>query len=65
VVAGESGAAGVAGLMTARRHDEFSRLLNINHESRVLLFGTEGATDPAIYRRLVGRQPGEVRGRGR
>jgi diaminopropionate ammonia-lyase len=65
VVAGESGAAGVAALMTARRRDEFSHRLGLNRESRVLLFGTEGATDPEIYRRLVGRHPGEVAGTGR
>jgi hypothetical protein len=28
--------------------------------SRVLAFNTEGATDPALYERLVGIQPGKV-----
>jgi hypothetical protein len=28
--------------------------MNLNKSSRVLLFGTEGATDPALYRELTG-----------
>jgi diaminopropionate ammonia-lyase len=46
--------------MTARRSETFSHLLQLNADSRVLVFGTEGATDATIYARLVGRTPDEV-----
>ena len=53
LVAGESGVAGLAGLLLAAR-DPFGRgVLELAEDSRVLLFGTEGATDPAVYARLV------------
>ena len=53
VVAGESAVAGLGALLLAAR-DPFSRgMLGLDAESRVLLFGTEGATDPETYRRLV------------
>ena len=54
VVAGESAVAGLAGLLLAAR-DPFGRsMLGLEEGSRILLFGTEGATDPALYERLVG-----------
>jgi len=53
VVAGESAVAGLGALLLAAR-DPFSRgMLGLDADSRVLLFGTEGATDPETYRRLV------------
>jgi len=53
IVAGESGVAGVAALMLAAR-DTFGRaVLGLEAHSRVLLFGTEGATDPALYAQLT------------
>jgi diaminopropionate ammonia-lyase len=53
VVAGESAVAGLAGLLLAAR-DPFCRaMLGLDAESRVLLFGTEGATDPETYARLT------------
>jgi len=53
VVAGESAVAGLAALLLAAR-DPFSRgMLGLDADSRVLLFGTEGATDPETYDRLV------------
>jgi diaminopropionate ammonia-lyase len=53
VVAGESAVAGLAALLLAAR-DPFGRsALGLEEDSRVLLFGTEGATDPALYARLV------------
>jgi diaminopropionate ammonia-lyase len=53
IVAGESGAAGLAGLL-ACTHDPRRRApLNLTPESQVLLIGTEGATDPELYARLV------------
>lgn len=54
VVAGESAVAGLAGLLLAAR-DAFGRnALGLAEDSRVLLFGTEGATDPELYARLIG-----------
>jgi diaminopropionate ammonia-lyase len=35
--------------------------LRIDARSRILLFGTEGDTDPALYRELVGRSADDVR----
>jgi diaminopropionate ammonia-lyase len=53
VVAGESAVAGLAALLLVAR-DPFGRTaLGIEDGSRVLLFGTEGATDPALYAKLV------------
>ena len=53
VVAGESAVAGLGALLLAAR-DPFSRgMLGLDADSRVLLFGTEGATDPETYQRLV------------
>ncbi|CAA9273020.1 MAG: Diaminopropionate ammonia-lyase [uncultured Acetobacteraceae bacterium] len=53
IVAGESAVAGLAALLLAGR-DGFGRAaLGLGEDSRVLLFGTEGATDPELYARLV------------
>jgi len=35
-------------------------LLQLDATSRVLCIGTEGATDPAIYREIVGRAAEDV-----
>jgi len=64
VVAGESGVAGLAALLAARDDAGLRDALCLNADSRVLLIGTEGATDPDIWRALVGRAPGEVRAGG-
>ena len=60
VVAGESAVAGLAALVAARQSTDLSRILGLDDQSRVLLIGTEGATDPGIYREIVGRAPEEV-----
>ncbi len=54
IVSGESGAAGVAGLLLAAQDQVARKALALSPASRVLLFSTEGATDPALYARLVG-----------
>jgi len=54
VVSGESGAAGLAGLLLAADDGAARAALRLDADSRVLLFSTEGATDPALYARLVG-----------
>jgi diaminopropionate ammonia-lyase len=60
VVAGESGVAGLAGLLLACADTDARRKLHLGPASRVLVFGTEGATDPETYRAIVGRTPDEV-----
>ncbi|MCC3859641.1 diaminopropionate ammonia-lyase [Pseudemcibacter aquimaris] len=54
VEAGESGVAGIAALMEIKDNDEMRAALGINTDSRILLFGTEGATDPELYKDIVG-----------
>jgi diaminopropionate ammonia-lyase len=53
VTAGESAVAGLAGLLLAAREPIARAALRLEEESRVLLFGTEGATDPELYARLT------------
>ena len=60
VVAGESAVAGLAGLLMASADADARFRLDLRHDSRVLVFGTEGATDPDVYRSIVGRRPDEV-----
>ncbi len=57
VVAGETGAAGLAGLLELLHgptQSEIRQSLGITRQSRVLLFITEGATDPEAYAQIVG-----------
>ena len=62
IVSGETGAAGLGGLLELLRRggespeqeDKARRALGVGGESRVLLFNCEGATDPDRYRELVG-----------
>ncbi len=61
IVSGESGAAGLAALMVLRRDAELQRQARLDATSRVLLLNTEGATAPALFRSLTGRQADEVR----
>lgn len=60
VVAGESGAAGLAGLLAVSAEPAARARLDLDPGSRVLLVGTEGATDPGRYRELTGRDPDRV-----
>jgi diaminopropionate ammonia-lyase len=55
IVGGESGVAGLAALGIAARDPGRRAALALDGASRVLLFGTEGATDPALYARLIGQ----------
>ncbi len=61
LVAGESAVAGLAGLIAARRRAEMAAALGLDEGSRVLLFSTEGDTDPELYREFVGRTAEKVR----
>jgi diaminopropionate ammonia-lyase len=53
VVAGESAVAGLAGLLLAAADPLTRAMLGLEATSRVLLFGTEGATDPDLFARLT------------
>lgn len=61
VVSGESGAAGIAGLMVLARDDALRQQAGLTAEARVLAINTEGATAPALYQRLVGQSAEAVR----
>jgi diaminopropionate ammonia-lyase len=54
IVIGESGVAGLAALLLGAADPAARATLGLTPDSRVLLFGTEGATDPDLYARLVG-----------
>lgn len=60
VVGGESGVAGLAGLIKAAGDPRLRQALKLDAASRVLCYGTEGATDPEVYRSIVGRSAEEV-----
>lgn len=49
VVAGECGAAGLAGLLLLKEHGALPA------RGSALLISTEGATDPAAYEQIIGR----------
>jgi diaminopropionate ammonia-lyase len=53
IFAGESAVAGLIALVDAARDPEARALLQLGASSRILLFGTEGITDPIIWRELI------------
>ena len=56
VISGESGAVGMGVIACIMRGEEYAELrqaLELNADSRVLMFSTEGDTDPENYRRIV------------
>ncbi len=61
IVSGETGATGLAALLAARDDAPLRALLSLDGNSRVLLLGSEGDTDPEIYRHITGRSADEVR----
>lgn len=53
IIAGESAVAGLAALVAARQDAQISESLGLDSRSRILLIGTEGATDPEIYQAII------------
>ena len=53
IEAGECSVSGLIALNAIRDNKDIANKLNLNNESRILLFGTEGATDPDIYRKII------------
>jgi diaminopropionate ammonia-lyase len=63
IVAGESGAASLAGLIAVLDSPEGVErraALGLDNEATVLLLCTEGATDPGNYEAIVGKRPDEI-----
>ena len=54
LLVGESGAAGLAGLMTLLQQSAWKMEAGLDADSRVLLISTEGATAPSVYAECVG-----------
>ena len=54
VVGGESGVAGLAGLLNIARSTQLREQVGLNAGARILLINTEGATAPSIYASLAG-----------
>lgn len=55
IVAGESGCAATAGLIAVALDPKLKQALGLGADSRVLVIGSEGATDEDAYQRIVGR----------
>ncbi len=53
IVAGESAVAGFAAVIAGASQDQLRDVLGLNDTSRVLVIGSEGATDPEIYEQLM------------
>ena len=60
IVSGESGAAGLAGLMKIAMDSPSRELIGLDKNSRVLLINTETATDLESYLSIVGRHPDAI-----
>lgn len=57
IVAGECAGAGLAVLDLLKTETRFRAAIGLDLNSRVLLIGTEGATDPEVYCRLLEQDP--------
>ncbi|MCP3418398.1 diaminopropionate ammonia-lyase [Bradyrhizobium brasilense] len=60
IVAGESAVAGLAAALLAAGDADARHAVKLTEESVVLVIGTEGATDPVVYERIVGKPPERV-----
>jgi diaminopropionate ammonia-lyase len=60
IVGGESGVTGLAGLLQVAADPALRSQTGIDHDARVLVINTEGATDPELYTSLVGSTPEQV-----
>ena len=53
IESGESSAAGLAALIDLMKKTDLVKRIGITKESSILLFGTEGATDPEIFKSII------------
>ena len=60
IEAGETGAAGIAGLIEICADAGIRGRLRLGSDTTVLTLCTEGATDPTAYAQIVGRAPGDL-----
>ena len=60
IISGESGAATLAAFTAICSDKKAKELVKIDQDSRILLISTEGATDPDIYMKLVGKKATEI-----
>lgn len=60
IISGESGGAGLAGLVRAAGDRRMRTALGLDRRSRVLVINSEGATDHGRFAELVGMAPEEV-----
>jgi len=60
LVGGESGVAGLAGLIELCGNAEWRAAIGLDADSSVLVIGSEGDTDPALYREIVGLPAADV-----
>jgi len=60
IVAGESAVAGLVALIAIAQDQSARGKIGLDENSRVLLIGSEGATDPEVYAGIVGRSAEEV-----
>ena len=65
IVAGESAVAGVAAAIAASQNAQARKTLDLRADSRILFFGSEAATDPALYEQLVGESAEAVAARAK
>jgi diaminopropionate ammonia-lyase len=54
ITAGESAVPGLAALIGSVKSRSLKAALNLDEHSKILILGTEGATDPALYDELMG-----------
>ena len=58
LISGETGASGLGGLLEITEQDNgklFRTQFNLNENSNILIFSTEGATDPDFYRNSINK----------
>ncbi|KLN60777.1 diaminopropionate ammonia-lyase [Kiloniella spongiae] len=53
IVAGESAVAGLAAIIAVAQDETLRKDLDINTSSQILLIGSEGATDKALYHKII------------
>jgi diaminopropionate ammonia-lyase len=58
ITSGETGAAATGALLAIAADPSAGSIVDLGADDTVLVLSTEGATDPAAYERIVGRQPG-------
>lgn len=61
IVAGESAVAGIAACIIGANSTELRGQLGLSNDSRILVFSTEGDSDPLLYEQIIGKSADNVR----